>query len=61
MENSLFYSRGNNNKENKPKKKKFDFKAKRENTLNSLNEVEYFLHDYKQFSKYLKLYKWFKN
>ena len=27
------------------------------NTFNSLNEVEFFLRDFKKFSKYLKLYK----
>lgn len=60
MENNLFYSRGNKNIE-KSKKKKFDFKTKKENTLNSLSEVEHFLYDYKHFVKYMKLYKWFKN
>ena len=59
MENNLFYSRGND--ERKPKKNKFDFKKKKENTLNSLNEVEHFLFNYKHFVKYVKLYKWFKN
>lgn len=59
MESNLFYSRGN--KQEKSKKKKFDFKTKKENTLNSLNEVEHFLYDYKHFVKYMKLYKWFKN
>ncbi len=60
MESNLFYSRGNK-KDEKPKKKKFDFKTKKENTLTSLNEVEHFLHDYKRFSKYIQMYKWFKN
>ena len=59
MENNIFYSRGK--KEEKPKKKKFDFKVKKENTLNSLNEVEYFLNNYKNISKYLKIYKTFKS
>ena len=59
MESNLFYSRGN--KEEKSKKKKFDFKIKKENTLNSLSEVEHFLQDYKYYSKYIKLFKWFKN
>ena len=59
MENNLFYSRGNKSQEIS-KKKKFDFKTKKENTLNSLNEVEHFLHNYKHFSKYVKMYKWFK-
>ena len=60
MENNLFYSRKINT-EKKDKNKKFDFKHKKENTLNSLNEVEHFLGNYKQFIKYMKLYKWFKN
>ena len=60
MESNLFYSRGNKKEENS-KKKKFDFRTKKENTLNSLNEVEHFLYDYKHFVKYMKLYKWFKN
>jgi len=60
MESNLFYSRGNHKKE-KPNKKKFDFKIKKENTLNSLNEVEHFLYNYKHFTKYMKMYKWFKS
>ena len=38
-------------------KKKMDFKKLKKNTLNSLNEVEYFLRDFKKFSNYIKLYK----
>ena len=40
-----------------PKKKKLNFKTCKKNTLNSLNEVEHFLRDFKHFSKYIKLYK----
>lgn len=43
--------------ENKKKKSKFDFKKKKENTLRSLREVEYFLNDFKRISKHIKLYK----
>ena len=59
MENNLFYSRGNRpqNKNNG----KFDFKKKKENTLASLYEVENFLFNYKNFMRYVKLYKLFKN
>jgi len=57
MENNLFYSKRNVKKEND---KKFDFKQKKENTLASLNEVENFLFNYKNFIKYVKLYKLFK-
>lgn len=60
MENNIFYSK-ENKKDEDLKNKKFDFKSKKENTLNSLNEVEHFLHDYKHFSKYIKMYRWFKN
>ena len=38
-------------------KKKVDFKKLKSNTINSLNEVEYFLNDLKKFRNYLKLYK----
>lgn len=40
-----------------PPKKKFDFKVYQKNTLHSLNEVEYFLNNFKKFSRYVKLYK----
>ncbi len=38
-------------------KKKLNFKKIKKNTLNSLNEVEFFLRDFKKFSNYIKLYK----
>lgn len=38
-------------------KKKGGFKQKKENTLNSLKEVEYFLRNFKEKYKYLKIYK----
>ena len=38
-------------------KKKFDFKAKKDNTVNSLKEIEYFLNNINIFLKYFKLYK----
>ncbi len=59
MENNLFYSRGN--KPQNKKNSKFDFKKKKENTLASLYEVENFLFNYKNFIRYVKLYKLFKN
>jgi len=44
--------------DNKSKKKKnMDFKKIKKNTFISLNEVEYFLRDFKRFSNYIKLYK----
>ena len=39
------------------KKKKLDIKTFKKNAFRSLNEVEYFLHDFKRFSNYIKLYK----
>lgn len=39
------------------KKKKFDFIKYKTNTINSLNEVENFLRNFNNLSKYLKLYK----
>ncbi len=39
------------------KKKKLNFKTCKKNTINSLNEVEHFLRDFKHFSRYIKLYK----
>ena len=38
-------------------KKKMDIKQLKDNTLNSLNEVEMFLNDFQRFKKYVKLYK----
>ncbi len=38
-------------------KKKMDIKQLKDNTLNSLNEVEMFLNDFQRFKKYIKLYK----
>ena len=40
-----------------PPKNKFDFKVYKKNTINSLNEVEYFLNNFKKFSRYVRLYK----
>ena len=44
-------------KHSPPKNKNLNFKTYKKNTLNSLNEVEHFLRDFKHFSKYIKLYK----
>lgn len=55
MQNNLFYSR-----ESQKPNNKLGFKKRKENTLNSLNEVEHFLFHYKHFMKYVKLYRWFK-
>ena len=45
------------NKKASKSKKKMDFKKIKKNTVNSLNEVECFLRDFKRFSNYIKLYK----
>ncbi len=45
----------NNCKKNK--KNKFTFSEKKENTLKSLSEVEFFLRDFNRFKNYIKLYK----
>ena len=42
------------------KKNQFDFKKRKENTVNSLFEVEHFLHDLKNIKKGIKLYQVFK-
>lgn len=41
-------------------KPKIDFKKTKENTIKSLNEVEFFLNDFKRFKRYLHLYKFLK-
>lgn len=64
MEERLFYRSNPNNSETPPpptpKKKKINFKEKKNNTINSLNEVEGFLNDFKHFKRYIHLYKFFK-
>ena len=49
--------RGNSNFKKDHKKKKIDFKEKKNNICKSLDEVELFLNNIKDISKYLKLYK----
>jgi len=46
----------NLNKKEEIKKEKFDFNKKKENTLNSLFQVEHFLGDFKNVLKGIKLY-----
>ena len=38
-------------------KKNFNFDLYKKNTINSINDVEYFLNNFNCFIKYLKLYK----
>lgn len=58
MNNLIF---NNNNRGDKPpqknKKNKFDIKKLKNNTVDSLNDVEHFLRDFKRFKNYIKLYK----
>ena len=42
------------------KNKKLNLHQKKENTISSLYDVEYFLRDLRKFFKYIKLYKFFK-
>lgn len=44
-------------KHSPPKKKKLNFKTCKKNTIKSLNEVEHFLRNFNNFTKYIKLYK----
>lgn len=46
---------------NKNQKKKLDFKTMKKNTISSLNEVEYFLNNINQISRYIKLISFFKH
>ena len=46
-----------NQTENRNDKKKLDFNLYKKNTINSLNNVEYFLNNFNNFFRYLKLYK----
>ena len=49
-----------NPKKKKNPHKKFDFIAIKKNTCNSLNDVEYFLNNFSNFIKYIKIYYLFK-
>lgn len=40
-----------------PQKPKINFKLYKNNTIKSLNDVEYFLNNFRHFLKYVKLYK----
>lgn len=45
------------NRNEKNNKKHFNFDLYKKNTINSLNDIEYFLNNFNHFFKYLKLYK----
>ena len=63
--NNLIFSKNNCNFEQRSEtksvlKNKIDFKKLKNNTCNSLNEVECFLNNFQKFTDYIKLYKIFK-
>ena len=60
MYNILIYNRNDNRGDKKPPPKKFDFKCCKDNTIKSLNDVEFFLNNLNRFSRYMHLYKFFK-
>ena len=43
-----------------PQRKKLNFKTCKKNTIKSLNEIEYYLSNFKKFARYVKIYKIFK-
>ena len=57
MDNKIYDYRNSRGENKKNIKKKFDFKKIKNNTVNSLNEVECFLHNFHTFRNYIKLYK----
>ena len=50
-------SNNNRGRQNPPPKKHFDFKYCKDNTIQSLYEVEHFLNNFQHNFKYFKLYK----
>lgn len=60
--NNLIFSNNNRSTSVQPinqvhKKKKIDIKRLKNNTCQSLYEVEYFLNNFHKFTNYIKLYK----
>lgn len=55
-----YYELGENRGKNNLPPKKFDFNKYKTNSIHSLNEIEYFLRNFKTASKYIKIYKLFK-
>ena len=50
----------NRGEKKSPQKKQIDFKTYKKNTVKSLKEIEYFLNNFKKFTRYVKIYKLFK-
>ena len=61
MNNLIFNNSYKNDKSTDAKKNKIDIKKFKQNTINSLNEVEVFLNDFLRLKKYINLYKIFKS
>ncbi len=57
MKNSLSNDNENNRGQKNSSKKTFNFKSCKKNTINSLNEIEYFLNNLKNISKIIKIKK----
>jgi hypothetical protein len=52
-----FYKENNRGNDEKNQKKKFDFNSYKKNTINSLNEIESFLNNFKKITKIIKIKK----
>ncbi len=53
----MFLENNNRGDIKSPQKKSFDYKSFKTNTLKSINDVEYFLRNFKKFHSYFKIYK----
>jgi hypothetical protein len=52
-----FYKENNRGNDEKNQKKKFDFNSYKKKTINSLNEIESFLNNFKKITKIIKIKK----
>lgn len=58
MERNYFENNQENRADQKsPQKKSFDFKKYKKNTIESLNDVEYFLNNFKKFRHFIRITK----
>lgn len=60
MKQYYYNSQKNRGDKKSPQKKSFDLKLYKKNTINSLNDVEYFLNNFEKFKHFIKIYKLFK-
>ncbi len=58
--NNCNFFNGSNSINYKNTKNNFDFELKKKNVISSLNEVEFFLRDFRKFFKCIKLYRFIK-